>query len=341
MRVAICGGGLVGLTLGRLLALHGHDAVILERMTPGKFVPRGFMLGHHGFGAVQELGLLDDLQARGRAIGTQPDGTPAAIAVAVGWLLHQLADGAPARYGVSVNGLVHDDTGRVTGVQIDGDGGSEMVAADLVVACDGRNSRVRQMAGLTAEVVTTAEGKIEWMSDVPSPVSFAMAYMSNGGHIGLLSWPEGSFGWRSTDPVGREAALAPGRDALIASWERLLPEAADAVRGVRSMDEVFYDQPQLLRCPQWWTPGVVLIGDAAHFFGPETGASAGVGMADAHALAQAITAHRGDPDAACATYETWRAPAIRPLEAMDPSRARCDPATIAPAAAQERWPPPD
>ncbi len=289
---------------------------------------------------MQDLGLLDELQARGRAIGTQPDGTPAAVAVAVGWLLHQLAAGAPARYGVTVTELVHDEAGRVTGVRVDGERGAEVVEADLVVACDGRNSRVRQMAGLVADIETTAEGKIEWMSDVPSPVSFAMAYMSNGGHIGLLSWPEGSFGWRTTDPVGKDAALTPGRDALIASWERLLPEAADAVRGVRSMDEVFYDQPQLLRCPRWWTPGVVLIGDSAHFFGPETGASAGVGMADAHALTQAIVAHANDPDAACATYEAWRAPAVRPLEAMDPARSRCDPTTIAPAAPHERWPPP-
>jgi 2-polyprenyl-6-methoxyphenol hydroxylase-like FAD-dependent oxidoreductase len=34
---------------------------------------------------------------------------------------------------------------------------------------------------------------------------------------------------------------------------------------------------------------VVLIGDAAHFFGPETGVGAGLGLGDAHALAHDLT----------------------------------------------------
>ena len=80
-------------------------------------------------------------------------------------------------------------------------------------------------------------------------------------------------------------------------------------------------EPLLLACPRWWTPGVVIIGDAAHFFGPETGVSSGIGLGDAHALAEAIAQNPGDPDAACLSYETWRAPAVRPYEANDPGRA--------------------
>ena len=33
-------------------------------------------------------------------------------------------------------------------------------------------------------------------------------YLSDGGHIGFFSWPEGSFGWRTMDRCGREAAVA-------------------------------------------------------------------------------------------------------------------------------------
>ena len=75
-------------------------------------------------------------------------------------------------------------------------------------------SRVRDMAGLVAEFAPLEEGKIEWMSPVPTPDSFAMAYLSNGAHIGMLSWPEGSFGWRTMDRVGRDAAVAPGIEAF-------------------------------------------------------------------------------------------------------------------------------
>ncbi len=223
--------------------------------------------------------------------------------------------------------------------RVEGPGGAHTIASDLVVACDGIRSLVRGMAGLRADFAPMAEGKLEWMSPVPTPGSFAMSYLSNGGHIGLLSWPEGSFGWRTTERLGKEAALAPGLDALIASWASLLPAAADGVRALASVDQLHYSEPELLSCPDWWAPGVVAIGDAAHFFGPETGASAGIGVGDAQALAQAIATFPDDADAACAAYTAWRGPAVRPYEAGDPGRRRLLGQEIGAAAADERWPP--
>lgn len=111
------------------------------------------------------------------------------------------------------------------------------------------------------------------------------------------------------------------------------------MRGLTSTDELLYTEPELLSCPRWWAPGVLLIGDAARFFGPETGASAGIGVGDALALAQAIAMQRPDADAACAAYEAWRAPAVRPYEAGDPSRHRLRGTSLAPGRPDERWPP--
>ncbi|CAN0510693.1 unnamed protein product, partial [Phaeothamnion confervicola] len=79
---------------------------------------------------------------------------------------------------------------------------------------------------------------------------------------------------------------------------------------VDSIDQLFYQEPAVLRAARWWVPGVVLIGDAAHFFGPETGVGAALGLGDAQALAVAIAQNPDDADAACAAYETWRAPVI-------------------------------
>ena len=94
--------------------------------------------------------LLADVRARGRAIGLQPDGREAAIAVEVGDLLGALADGADVRYGHSVTGLLREGD-RVRGVQVEGPDGPGEITADLVVACDGLMSRVRQMAGIRAD----------------------------------------------------------------------------------------------------------------------------------------------------------------------------------------------
>lgn len=338
MRVLVAGGGLVGLTLARLLAARGQQAVVVERMPAGAFVDRGFMLGHHGFDALAELGLLARVRRLGRPIAPRADGSCAAIAVGVGHVLAVLAEGLPVLHGHVVEELLRDGD-RVAGARIAGAGGAREVPADLVVACDGIRSRVRAMAGIDADELPLAEGKIEWMSPVPVEEAFAMEYLADGGHIGLIGWPEGSFGWRSTSRVGRDAALAPGLDALVASWSALLPAAAAGVRGLTGIEQVHYSEPYLLRCARWWVPGAVVVGDAAHFFGPETGASAGVGMADALALAQAVATHPDDPDAACAAYEAWRAPAVRPLEAADPGLRRLRGAPLPPGRPEEAWPP--
>lgn len=339
MRVVIAGGGLVGLTLAGLLTRRGVTPTVIERMPAGAYVARGFMLGHQAYDAMEELGALDEIRGSGRAIGATPDGGSAATAIEVGRVLGLVGRGVLVRHEHRVVGLERDPRGRVVGVVAEGPDGTETIAGDLVVACDGIRSRVREMAGLRAEFAPMAEGKLEWMSPVPTPDSFAMSYLSDGGHIGLLSWPEGSFGWRTTERCGKEAALAPGLDALIASWASLLPAAADGVRGLTSLEQLHYSEPELLSCPEWWTPGVVAIGDAAHFFGPETGASAGIGVGDAQALAQAIASFPDDADAACAAYAAWRGPAVRPYEAGDPGRRRLRDQELSAPTPAERWPP--
>jgi 2-polyprenyl-6-methoxyphenol hydroxylase-like FAD-dependent oxidoreductase len=338
MRVLIAGGGLVGLTLARLLGRRGMPPVVLERMSPGGYVKRGFMLGHQGYGALEDLGLLEEILRRGHPFGALPGGGSAAVAVEVGLVLQRLAEGVEVRYEHTVSDLLRDSDGRVTGVRAQGPDGPREIVADLVVACDGQRSRVREMAGLAAEFAPMEEGKIEWMSPVPVAEPFAMAYLSDGSHIGMLSWPEGSFGWRTMDRSGRDAAVEPGIEAFAEQWARLLPAAADGVRALTSTDQLFYSEPELLSCPEWWTPGVVLIGDSAHFFGPETGVGAALGIGDAAALAQAIATPPGDPDAACATYEAWRAPVIRPYEAADPAAGRMAVPNVE-RPPEERWPP--
>jgi 2-polyprenyl-6-methoxyphenol hydroxylase-like FAD-dependent oxidoreductase len=339
VRIVIVGGGMVGMTFAHLLRRRGVEPVVLERMPAGHYIPRGYMLGFQGYESLEEIGVYDEVRDAGRPIAPRPDQPPVAVAVRFGALIEALQRDLPMVNETTVTDLLRDGDGRVVGVSAQGPDGAVTYEADLVVACDGMNSPTRKMAGLEAEYDALPEASLGFMSPSIADTSFAMAYMSDGGHIGMLSWHQGSAGWRSIERVGAEAALAPGLDAIKEMWVRLLPASESAIEGVTSLDQVRYSELSLLRCPRWWVPGVVIIGDSAHFFGPETGISSGIGLGDAHALAQAIVQYPDDPDAACATYETWRGPVVRPYEAADPGRQRMLIAGQVQPLPHERWPP--
>jgi 2-polyprenyl-6-methoxyphenol hydroxylase-like FAD-dependent oxidoreductase len=339
MKVTIVGGGMVGMTLAHLLRRRGVEPEMLERMPAGHYVPRGYMLGFQGYEPLEEVGVYDEVRDAGRPIAPRPDQPPVAVAVRFGALIEALQRDCPMHNEHTVTELLRDDTGRVVGVAADSPNGRVEFESDLVVACDGTFSPTRKMAGIEAQIDMLPEGALTFMSPSVADTSFAMAYMSDGGHIGMLSWNEGSAGWRSCQRVGAEAALAPGLEAIKEMWVRLLPASASAVEGVTSIDQIRYSEQGLLRCDQWWVPGVVVIGDAAHFFGPETGVSSGIGLGDAHALAVAIQQNPEDPDQACRVYEAWRAPVVRPYEANDPGRHRIMVAGSMKGEPHEVWPP--
>lgn len=340
MNIVISGGGMVGMTLAHLLRRRGFSPVVLERQRAGEYMPRGYMLGFQGYESLEEVGVYDEVRGAGRPIAPRPDQPPVAVAVRFGALIEALARDLPVAYEHTLLDLVRDGDDRVVGVVVEGPDGRAEMPADLVVACDGVASPTRALAGIEAAVDELADGTLTWMSPQVTPSSFHMKYFADGGHIGLLSWFEGSAGWRTIDKVGRDAALEPGLDAIKEMWVEQMPEAEEGVMALTSLDQFRYGEPRLLSCQRWWIPGLVIIGDAAHFFGPETGVSSGIGLGDAHALAQAIQQNPDDPDAACRSYEIWRLPVVRPYEAMDPGRQRLVLAGDRGVAA-ERWPPRD
>lgn len=340
MNIVISGGGMVGMTLAHLLRRRGFSPVVIERNKEGEYMPRGYMLGFQGYEPLEEVGVYQEVRDAGRPIAPRPDQPPVAVAVRFGALIEALARDLPVVYEHTVVDLVRDHDGRIVGVEVAGPDGRTTIDSDLVVACDGVMSPTRQMAGLTATVDELADGTLTWMSPQPTELTFKMNYLGNGGHIGMLSWHEGSAGWRTIEKVGREAAIAPGLDAIKRMWVELMPEAEEGVMALTSLDQVRYGEPKLLSCERWWVPGLVIIGDAAHFFGPETGVSSGIGLGDAHALAEAIRQNPDDADAVCRSYELWRLPVVRPYEAMDPGRRRLV-AVGAPERPEERWPPSD
>jgi len=224
MRIVIVGGGMVGLTLARMLRMRGQDPVVLERMPAGRYVPRPFMLGFQGFAPLEDMGVLGHVREAGWDIAPEANGDPAAICVDVGIVLAAIGEDVSVNHGESVVELLREGE-RVVGVVSEGPGGRTEIPADLVVACDGIMSPVRTMAGLEAEFSPLVEAALSYLSPVVIDRSFHMDYLADGGLILLMGWPQGSSGSRSIDKVGAEAALAPGVEAFKRSFAELMPEA--------------------------------------------------------------------------------------------------------------------
>ena len=334
MRVVIVGAGAAGLALARSLRRRGLEPAVLDRAPAGAWIPRPFMPPYQGFDALEDAGVLDAIKGVSWEIAPRGDGVPVALAAPFVRVMEILADGVPVRHGVEVTGLLRDGD-RVTGVAVR----EEEVPADLVVACDGIRSRVRAMAGIPATLEVLESAHLSFITDAVIDRSFALHYQADGRQVGLLGWPTGSAGWWDIDRSSPEAARAPGLEAFRQAFARLLPPAAPALAALTSVDQLVYREITEVRTETWWVPGVVVIGDAAHAVGPESGLGAGLGLGDAHALAIAIERNPDDPDAACRDYETWRRPAVDPYLAMGAAGARIVRGGERPA--EERWPPPE
>ena len=335
MRIVIVGGGLTGLALARLLLAHDLEAVVLERDPAGAWTPRPFLLPFHGFACLRAMGVFDAVHESGWEVAPRPQADPVAIAVAFTTAVGIVAQGVDVQSETDVVAL-HRDGDRVCGVRVRDPSGERDIPADLVVACDGIRSAVREMAGIPADLRLADGAHLSFMTDTVIDRSFAMEYLSDGRQIGLVGWPQGSAGWWDIDRAGREAALAPGLDTFTAAFGGLLPPARPALAGLTSIDQLVYREITEVRCPRWWTSGAVVIGDAAHFLGPEAGLGAGLGLSDALALSTSIAANLDDPDAACTHYEHWHGPAVRPYEALGAAGVRVG---DEPRPPRERWPP--
>jgi 2-polyprenyl-6-methoxyphenol hydroxylase-like FAD-dependent oxidoreductase len=336
MRVVIVGAGVVGLCLARALRRRGLEPLVLERAPAAAYAPRPFMPPYHGFDALDDAGVFGAVRAVSWEIAPRADGTPVALAASFVRVSEILADGVPVSHRHEVTGVLREGD-RVAGVRVRDAAGTERdEPADLVVACDGVRSPLRTMAGIDAEVTLAEGAHLSFMTATVVDRSFALHYQSDGRQVGLIGWPDGSAGWWDIERCGREAALAPGLDAFRAAFARLLPEARPAVDALTSIEQLVYRELEEVRCERWWVPGLVVIGDAAHAVGPEAGLGAGLGLGDALALAIAIEG-AADADSACAAYELWRRPAVRPYEEIGAAGGRVVRGGVKPP--EERWPP--
>jgi len=311
----IVGAGPAGLMLGLLLARAGVQTTVVEKH--GDFLRdfRGDTIHPSTMEAIGELGFLDEFLAlphrKAPKLHAEINGESVTIAdfsrlparcpyiaFMPQWdflaFLARKAGELPSfqlLMGHETVGLVRRD-GAVAGIEVrEGGGAVRELAADLVVGADGRSSTVRRLAGLEVQDFGAAVDVL-WMKLSRHPDDKAQGMSHGGPRQGIVLIDRGDY-WQcgyvirkgSYDDV-RDEGLAALREKLAA----IAPLPEDRFEELRDWEQVHLLSIKVDRLKQWWRPGVLCIGDAAHAMSPIGGVGVNLAIQDAIAASNILAA---------------------------------------------------
>lgn len=334
MTISIIGGGPGGLLLARVLHGHGIAATVYEAEASATSRGQGGMLDlheHTGKPALRDAGLYDELlryvhaggeetrivDPQNRTLYAEPDpGTNQRPEIRRGDLRRVLLESLPAKtvqWGKKVASVAELGGGRHRVTFADG----STIETDLLIGADGAWSKVRPLVSAAKPAYTGVSFVETFVHDVDNRFPATAAAVGGGALFAAvpgkaitvhrepgnmlhayvaLRRPEAWFAAIDfTDPDVAAARVA----AEFAGWA---PELTAVITGSTT--------PPVLRAinalpvgHRWErTPGVTLIGDAAHLTAP-SGEGANLALLDGAELGHAIAAHPGDIEAALAAYE--------------------------------------
>jgi len=312
VRCCIAGGGPAGMMLGYLLARVGVNVLVLEKH--GDFLRdfRGDTIHPSTLEVMHELGLLDEflelphqkvyeLNAQfGEMRLTVADfrylpTRCGFVALMPQWdFLNFLAEKA-ARYPsfdfkmeAEVIGLI-EESGRVVGVRAKTTTGEYDIRADLVVGADGRNSIVREKAGLRVKEFG-APMDVLWFRLRRSAEDPAVAMgRFDSGRI-FIALNRGDY-WQCGYVIAKgqfEHMRRQDFESFRAAVVKLAPYARAGVRELRDWDDVKLLTVRVDRLLEWFRPGLLCIGDAAHAMSPVGGVGINLAIQDAVAAANVL-----------------------------------------------------
>jgi 2-polyprenyl-6-methoxyphenol hydroxylase-like FAD-dependent oxidoreductase len=314
VRCCIAGGGPAGMMLGFLLARAGVEVLVLEKHADFLRDFRGDTIHPSTLEVMHELGLLEDFLRRPHQEVTQLKGWVGDTEVTVAdfsslptrcrfiafmpqWdFLDFLAEHGKRyptfhlRMQAEVTGLV-EAQGRVAGVAVQTPSGPLQIRAELIIGADGRQSLVRERAGLQVDDLG-APIDVLWLRlpRRPSDPGQSLGRFNRGKILVMLNrgeyWqcgfviPKGAF-----EEIQRRG-LSAFRDDIA----DIAPFVRDRVGELREWSDIKLLTVRVDRLRQWYRPGLLCIGDAAHAMSPIGGVGINLAIQDAVAAANLLAA---------------------------------------------------
>ena len=332
--ITIIGAGLGGLTLARVLHVHGIPATVYESDASAEARTQGVMLDIHEYNgqlALKAAGRFDEfrriihaggeasrvLDPHGAVLLDEPDdGSGGRPEVHRGDLRRILLDSLPEgtiQWGRKLTAVHALGDGRHALTFADG----SIVATRLVVGADGAWSRIRPLVSdvKPAYVGTSFLETYLLEADERHPAS---AKVVGGGALYAAAPGKAIVAHREPDgalhvyvALTRPQAWIAGIDFVDtrAAKARVAAEfdgwAPELTALITDGETALVPRPiHALPIGHRWdhVPGATLLGDAAHLMPPD-GEGANLAMYDGAELGKAMAAHRGDLEAALAAYE--------------------------------------
>jgi 2-polyprenyl-6-methoxyphenol hydroxylase-like FAD-dependent oxidoreductase len=308
----IAGGGPAGMMFGFLLARAGIAVVVLEKHADFFRDFRGDTIHPSTLELMHELGLLDrflklphqrlerlsiqvgDEQLRMIDLTHLPTHCKY-VAMMPQWDFLNFVAACAKRYPsfdlrmqTEATDLI-EENGRVVGVRARGPGGELAIRADLVVAADGRHSTLRARAGLQSDDYG-APMDVLWfrLSRRQSDEMETFGHIEMG--VMLIMLDRGDY-WQCAFVIpkgGIERIKAEGLEAFRERVVKLSPYLSDRVAELKTWDDIKLLSVVVDRLRQWWRPGLLCIGDAAHAMSPIGGVGVNLAIQDAVAAANRL-----------------------------------------------------
>ncbi len=196
--------------------------------------------------------------------------------------------------GGNVEQLI-EDNGKISGVRYLAMDGWHEVRASLTVGADGRFSKVRHLVGFEP-VKTSAPMDILWFrlphveGDVPEDQGRVLGGFGGGRMLAVFDrldyWQVGYVFPKG----GYQQLRAAGLEALRRSIAEIEPHLAQQVQSLTDWHQCSLLSVESSRCPRWFKPGLLLIGDAAHVMSPVGGVGINYAIQDAVVAANLLAA---------------------------------------------------